>query len=224
VAHALRDVLRSNLVAVYVYGSLTQGAFDPARSDLDCLVIVRRDLSPTQARRLRARLARAAHLDSWVLPVQMQVLRQNRLLRPDHRGHLYQFGVLRQSGSDGNPLIWMNVLATGVTLVGPPPQTLLPPITDELFFAALVRELEYLRAEIMNPASEWRGRTFYRAYARPRAIGASGPRSVWPALPASSSSSRHNWPRAAAHTYGSDRAAVLAPRSVPSERCTRWAI
>lgn len=95
----------------------------------------------------------------------MQVLRQHRLLRPDDRGYLYQFGVLKRSGSDGNPLVWLNVLATGVTLIGPAPETLLPPITDEMFFAALVREVEYLRAEIMNPASEWRSRRFYRAYA-----------------------------------------------------------
>jgi hypothetical protein len=95
----------------------------------------------------------------------MQVLLKGRLLRPDTRGYLYQFGALRRSGSDGNPIIWMNVLASGLTLRGPAPATFLPPITSEMLFKALVREVAYLRAEIGAPASEWRDQPFYRAYA-----------------------------------------------------------
>jgi hypothetical protein len=165
ITNALGEILRSNLVGVYLYGSLTQGAFDPTRSDLDCLVIVNRDLTRPQLRRLRAWLARAARTDAWMSRVQMQILRRGNLLRPDTQSYLYQFGVLKRSGSDGNPIVWINVLATGVTLVGPPPEAFLPPITDAMLFDALVREVGYLRAEIMNPASEWRGRAFYRAYA-----------------------------------------------------------
>jgi predicted nucleotidyltransferase len=162
---AVEKILRSNLVGVYIYGSLTQGTFDPARSDVDCLVVVHRDLTQAQVRQLRAWLARAARTNSWIPRVQMQLLRRAWLLRPDARGYLYQFGKLRRSGSDGNPIVWMNVLATGVTLAGPAAETFLPPITGDMFFDALVREVGYLRAEITDPASEWRGRTFYRAYA-----------------------------------------------------------
>ncbi|MGH7648565.1 MAG: aminoglycoside adenylyltransferase domain-containing protein [Gemmatimonadaceae bacterium] len=42
---------------------------------------------------------------------------------------------------------------------------MLRPITPRMVFAALVRELEYLRAEIQNPQSRWRAQRFYRAYA-----------------------------------------------------------
>ena len=162
---ALGEILRSNLVGVYLYGSLTLNSFDPARSDVDCLVVVHLDLTKAQIRKLRAWFERTARTDSWLPRLQMQVLRKGRLLRPDTRGYLYQFGALKRSGSDGNPIIWMNVLATGITLVGPPPKTFLPPITGEMLFGALVREVGYLRAEIADPASEWRGRTSYRAYA-----------------------------------------------------------
>jgi predicted nucleotidyltransferase len=163
--NALREILRANLVGVYVYGSLTQGAFVPARSDVDCLVVIRRDLTAFQLRKLRAWLRSAARDDSWIARLQMQILLRGRLLRSDTRGYLYQFGTLKRSGSDGNPLIWLNVLATGVTLAGPPPEEFLPPITDEMFRDALVREADYLRAEITNPASQWRDQPFYRAYA-----------------------------------------------------------
>jgi streptomycin 3"-adenylyltransferase len=162
---ALGELLRSNFVGAYLHGSLTQGAFDPARSDVDCLVVVERDLTAVRLRKLRTWLARAGRTNAWIPRLQVQVLRRGWLLRPDSRGCLYQFGVLKRSGSDGNPLVWVNVLSTGVTLAGPRPVTFLPPITDEMIFEALVHEVEYLRAEITNPASEWRGRAFYRAYA-----------------------------------------------------------
>src|SRR5690349_6642125 len=92
---ALAQSLGANLIGFYLYGSLTQRAFDPRHSDVDCLVVVRRDLSATQFRKLKARLAAAAVDDPWMRRVQMQVLVQRSLLRSDTRGALYQFGVLQ---------------------------------------------------------------------------------------------------------------------------------
>jgi len=137
VTGALEQILGSSLTGVYLYGSLTQRAFDPSCSDIDSLVVVRRDLTEARFRQLRARLAQAASADPWIRRVQMQILLQGRLLRRDTRGALYQFGKLRRSGSDGNPLVWLNVLETGVTLVGPHPRTILPPITGDMVSAAL---------------------------------------------------------------------------------------
>jgi len=162
---ALDAILGANLLGVYVYGSLTQRAFAPARSDIDCIVVVRRDLTRAQLQKLRLWLAESALVDPWISRLQMQLLLKGRLLRRDTRGYLYQFGALWRSGSDGNPIIWMNVLSSGLTLRGPPPATFLPPITSEMLYKALVRELAYLRKEIANPASKWRDKRFYRAYA-----------------------------------------------------------
>lgn len=162
---ALDGILGANLVGVYLYGSLTQRAFAPARSDIDCLVVVRRDLTGAQFRKLETWLAQAAIADPWIPRLQMQILLEGMLLRPDTRGCLYQFGALRRSGSDGNPIIWMNVLASGLTLRGPAPATFLPPITSQMLFDALVREVAYVRAEIGAAASEWRDQPFYRTYA-----------------------------------------------------------
>jgi Domain of unknown function (DUF4111) len=162
---ALEAILGANLFGVYLYGSLTQRAFVPARSDIDCIVVVRRDLTDAQLQKLRRWLAEAALVDPWISRLQMQVLLKGRLLRPDTRGYLHQFGALSRSGSDGNPIIWKNVLASGLTLHGPAPTTFLPPIKREMLFNALVREVVYLRKEIGNPASKWRDKRFYRAYA-----------------------------------------------------------
>jgi predicted nucleotidyltransferase len=164
-AAALDRILGPKLFGIYLYGSLTQRAFDAAHSDLDLLVVVQRDLSDAQFRRLQAWLAEAAGGDPWMRRLQMQILVRGRLLREDPRGALYQFGALTRSGSDGNPIIWLNVLASGVAVAGPPPESFLPPITTSMVFTALVRELEYLRAEVASPESPWRDQRFYRRYA-----------------------------------------------------------
>ena len=41
-------ILGRKLVGLYVYGSLTQGAFNPKRSDVDCIVVTQRALSDTK--------------------------------------------------------------------------------------------------------------------------------------------------------------------------------
>jgi hypothetical protein len=79
---------------------------------------------------------------------------------------LYQFGLLKRSGSDGNPIIWMNVLESGVVLFGPRPESFVPAITPEILLQALEREVGYLREEISEkPESDWRNVPSYRAYA-----------------------------------------------------------
>jgi predicted nucleotidyltransferase len=162
----LLSILGRNLVGIYLYGSLTQHAFDPKRSDVDLIVVTRRDLSAAQFKRLKAWLARARETNVWTMRLQMSFLIQTEVLTMNAKACLYQFGELKRSGSDGNSIIWLNVLRSGVVLYGPRAASFVPEITPEMLFAALVREVGYLRAEIIEkPQSEWRGVPFYRAYA-----------------------------------------------------------
>jgi hypothetical protein len=165
-AERLPAILGRNLVGIYLYGSLTQRAFDPRRSDVDLIVVTRRDLSDAQFRRLGAWLARASESNPWTTRLQMIFLIRDEVLTMDSKACLYQFGKLDRGGSDGNPIIWMNVLESGVVLHGPRPETFVPDITREILFEALVREVGYLREEMIEkPESEWRGVPSYRAYA-----------------------------------------------------------
>lgn len=161
----LRETFGDGLVGVYLYGSLTQAAFSARHSDVDILAVVQRSPTRRQFRELGHLLERAGAADNWIARIQLQVLIRNRLLRSDKRGAHFQFGVLKRSGSDGNPLIWVNVLNSGITLAGVRAGAILPPITETMIRAALVREIEYLRAEVADPASPWRDKRFYRAYA-----------------------------------------------------------
>jgi hypothetical protein len=162
----LQVILGRNLVGVYLYGSLTQRAFNPKRSDVDCIVVTQRELSDAQFRKLGAWLAGAAESKPWAARLQMLFLIKNEVLTMNSKACLYQFGLLKRSGSDGNPIIWMNVLKSGVVLFGPRPESFVPTITPEVLFQALEREVSYLREEISKkPESEWRDVPSYRSYA-----------------------------------------------------------
>ena len=165
-AAGLPAVLGRNLAGVYLYGSLTQGAFDPARSDVDCIAATRRDLSDAQFRRLGAWLARLKESNPWAARLQMTFLVRGEVLRMHAKACHYQFGVLRRGGSDGNPIVWLNVLESGVTLYGESPESFVPEITWGILSEALGREVNYLREELsLKPQSGWRDVPFYRAYA-----------------------------------------------------------
>jgi hypothetical protein len=162
----LPAILGRNLVGIYLYGSLTQRAFNPRRSDVDCIVVTQRDLSDAQFKRLKVWLSRTVESNPWTSRLQMLFLIRDEILTMNSRACLYQFGQLRRSGSDGNPIIWMNVLKSGMVLCGPRPESFVPEITCEMLFEALEREVGYLREEIScKPESEWRDVPSYRAYA-----------------------------------------------------------
>jgi hypothetical protein len=165
-AAELQADLGMNVRGLYVYGSLTQNAFDARRSDVDCVAVIRRRLRPAVESRLRTGLRRLRARHSWTRRLQLTILIQRELLRFNGDGWLYQFGRLSRSGSDGNPIIWANILESGRVVFGADPHSFVPPITPALMRAALEREVGYLRAELVTKrASVWRSRGAYRRYA-----------------------------------------------------------
>jgi len=165
-ATRLPSLLARDLVGIYLYGSITNSSFNSRRSDIDCIVVTRRDLGETQFRNIDKWLKQIEAANSWTKRMQMSFFVKGELLRVNTSGSSYQFGVLRRSGSDGNPLIWLDHLRRRQVLVGPPADSFLPEITSEILSAALHRELGYLREELCEkPESEWRDVPMYRAYA-----------------------------------------------------------
>jgi streptomycin 3"-adenylyltransferase len=66
-----QELLKTNLVGIYLHGSLAMGCFNPQRSDLDLLVLIRRTLTP----RSRVAIARALlSLSNSPAPVELSVL------------------------------------------------------------------------------------------------------------------------------------------------------
>lgn len=52
-SNSIKTIFASELVGIYVFGSLVVGDFDPIRSDFDLLVIVSEDISPRQLDNLK---------------------------------------------------------------------------------------------------------------------------------------------------------------------------
>src|ERR1041384_185565 len=76
----LPAILGRNLVGIYLYGSLTQRAFNHKRSDIDCIVVTERDISDRQFKKLAAWLARAAESNPWTARLQISFLIKNKIL------------------------------------------------------------------------------------------------------------------------------------------------
>ena len=156
-------LLGEGLCGVYLYGSLTQDAFEPAESDIDCIVVTKKDLSETEFSSLGSWFERLAYTNNWATRLQMQFLVLNELITSGN-GCLYQFGQWKRTGSDGNPIIWLNILKSGIVLYGLRPEIFVPEITPEMLSEALGRETRYLLTEINNPESYWRKIPKYRKY------------------------------------------------------------
>ena len=163
---SLPQLLGSDLVGLYAYGSLLDRSFVPGRSDLDCIAVTEQPLDDQTFGRIEGWLSDAAREDPCFVRLQMSLLIKDRILEDDPTACLYQFGTVRHSGSDGTPIIWLDFFQRGLTLLGPDPRSFVPTITPEVLHEALVREVGYLREEIsLKPDSEWRDRRSYRAYA-----------------------------------------------------------
>lgn len=166
-AAAVPILLGENLIGIYLYSSLTQGSFNVERSDVDSIVVIAHQLTDAQFSQLDHWLTGAAARSPWVARLQISFLVRDTILIDTLVGNcLYQFGRLTRVGSDGNPIMWLNVLESGIVLFGPPAESFVPPITPKILSRALAREVGYLREEIVEkPASQWRDVQTYRAYA-----------------------------------------------------------
>jgi hypothetical protein len=163
---AFASILGGNLVGLYVYGSVLAPEFDSTRSDVDCIAVMERPLDDTEFSRLDDWLADAGKLDQWVTRMQMSFLIQETVRSEDSHACLFQFGELRRTGSDGNPIIWMDCCQRGGTLWGAAPESFVTEITPEMFHKAMVREVGYLREGLcVEKDCMWRDKLSYRVYA-----------------------------------------------------------
>ena len=135
----MRDILQEKLAGLYLYGSLTTGDFDPRSSDIDLLAALSSDISKAGFEALRAmHLDFARESPAWEDRVEVAYL-SVRALRT-FRSELSPMAVI----SPGEPfhmtdagkewlMNWYVVRENGVALFGPPPQTLIAPITRREF-------------------------------------------------------------------------------------------
>jgi hypothetical protein len=75
-------------------------------------------------------------------------------------------GKLGRHGSDGNPIIWLNVGQCGLTLWGRDAKQTAPAISDQCLNDALLLELNYLKEDLAKNSGDRSDRSFrHNAYA-----------------------------------------------------------
>jgi len=133
----VKRILKGNLVGMYLEGSLANGDFDED-SDIDFVVVTREDVSENIFLALQAMHEQINLLDTqWSVNLEGTYISQAALRRYDP-GHAYFPNIERGSGERLKMVsheetwnIHRYILREhGITLVGPPPKTLIDPVAS----------------------------------------------------------------------------------------------
>ncbi len=136
----LQSIFQEKIVGLYLYGSLTAGDFDPGISDVDLLAVTSSEVSETEFEALRA-----IHEDfardnpAWedrieVVYLSAAALREFKsakspiVISPGEPFHVREDEPLMDWLQN-----WYVIREGGLTLFGPPPDEIIPPIAKEEF-------------------------------------------------------------------------------------------
>ncbi len=153
----VQAVLGPDFVGLYLYGSLSSGDFNPLSSDIDFLVVTAGELPAHRVQALEEMHARiAASGLKWAKKLEGSYIPLPELRRydPAHAVHPsigvdWEFGV-NPHGRDW--VIQLHILRQqGVTLAGPPPDTLIDPVSpDDLRQAVLETLQDWWKGHVMD--------------------------------------------------------------------------
>jgi hypothetical protein len=161
-------ILRDNLVGLYLWGSLTYAAFDETCSDVDCIAVTRRDLDDREFSELDGWFKSTGEHNRWVKRIDMRFVIDHEFLDKTSRccGFYHHTGKLVRHGSDGNPIIWINIANSGITLWGKEAKLTAPRVSDQCLNDAMLLELNYLKEALASNAGDRSDKAFvHNAYA-----------------------------------------------------------
>jgi hypothetical protein len=166
IARDFPAMLRDNLVGIYLWGSLTYDAFDERCSDVDLIVVTGRDIDDAEFSALEQWFREATGRNRWTERLEMRFVIDGEFLDKRSRCCGFYSGRFARHGSDGNPIIWLNIGACGITLWGRDSKLIAPAVTDQCLNDALLLELDYLEGDLAKNASDRSDRAFrHNAYA-----------------------------------------------------------
>ena len=138
----IRARLRDEVVGIYVFGSFAAGDFEPAWSDLDLLIALRRDVKPADLDALESmhRSIEERH-PSWAGRIDACYLALASLARPDRESPIVVISpgepLHRTRTSPGWRMNWHSVREHGISLFGPDPSELIAATSTSEFLAAV---------------------------------------------------------------------------------------
>ena len=134
----IRPILGSQLAGVYLYGSLTTGSFD-RQSDIDVLVVTHGELTEEMFAALGALHEQIAAGESWcATQLEVAYIPLSALPRYDASTSVYPHldrgkgERLQMKEHWSDCVVQRHVLRErGITLAGPPPETLIDPVAED---------------------------------------------------------------------------------------------
>ena len=165
-ANDFPSILENNLVGIYLWGSLTYEAFDERCSDVDGIVVTRRDVNDEEFSALKLWFEKSLERNRWASKLDIRFVIDDEFLDKSSKCCGFHFGKLVRHGSDGNPIIWANIGQSGITLWGKPAAEIAPKVAKECLNEALLLELEYLKENLAeNVGDESDAAFFHNSYA-----------------------------------------------------------
>lgn len=148
ITNSFPKLLGNNLVGIYLYGSLTYGTFNEKTSDIDCIVVLNRNLNGSKFKGLNKWYKENGKINPWVKRLEMSYLIKKDLLSKNSKTVIYHDGLFKRGLPDGNSIIWLNILKNGIILYGPKPKSFVPEISKKILYTSLKLELKYLKEGI----------------------------------------------------------------------------
>ena len=164
----IEKILGDKFIGTYLQGSFAVGDFDE-HSDVDFIVVVEEDLTPGEIDALQLMHDQVYELDSeWAKHLEGSYFPKDVFRYHSKRGiELWYLDhgarTLIKSDHCNTVLVRWVVREKGVALVGPPPETLVDPISDGLLRAEIFETLTYWGKEILNDPEQYNN-WFYQAF------------------------------------------------------------
>jgi len=168
-----QTILDTKLCGLYLTGSLVIGDFDDDTSDADLVAVLSGDLDEAEFKALDTMHHRIVHdYPQW--EHRIEILYVSRLALDTFRTRRSDIGVIspgepfhyRDAGEDWL-MNWYLVRTRGITVFGPPPQTVMPEISKQEFIEAVkahaVAWREYWREDASRPLQAYAILTLCRA-------------------------------------------------------------
>lgn len=168
VLEGAQQILREHFTAMYLEGSLVSDDFDQD-SDIDFVVVTDEDVTSEQFAALQAMHDRIAAIDSWyAIQLEGSYISRQALRRHDP-AHATHPNIERGTGErlkmayhDSAWLVHRSILRErGVTLLGPPPQTLIEPITPQELQQAMVEPVRGWAAGMLDDPAPLQTRGYW---------------------------------------------------------------
>jgi hypothetical protein len=165
----VRNVLGDNFIGAYLQGSFAVGDFD-IYSDVDFLILLKEDISVEDLPPLQVLHADIFKLECpWAQHLEGSYIPNAALARrpPPPRKFLYlDHGSteLVRSAHDDSLVVYWSLRERGITLIGPEPRGLVPPVPVDALRQEVLDTMHLWREHLLNNPNEMDNR-FYQPFA-----------------------------------------------------------